>query len=454
MPKIDSPMSQKQKPGIIEIMIYCVGYAALFLVQSMLSNYLTFFWTDVALIPIAAIGVIYVISRLLDGVTDIFIGFRVDRTRSKLGKARPWLLWMALPSLLSMILLFYVPNISVTGKIIYAFVMYNAVAFFFLTASYIPMQTLVSLVSDDSHTRITMNMLGQAISIAFLVVGNIYILRMIEKLGGGEQGYFRFFAIFSVICTAMVLLAFIATKERVQAVKKEEKRLSFIASSKIVLKNKWWTIVTIMNIFTSALPGLIGVSIYYMIWIMGDASITGKYLAILYIAMLAAVIVAVPFLSRIGKINAALVGMFILLIGSFLPLLEPSSYFLLMLSAVLRGAGPAVILGSRLAFLCDVVDYGEWKTGVRTEGLIFSGASMGTKIGMGIGPAIVTIMLSRGGYIGGAATQTQEAMNAISFTFTWWIGLFGVAVIVCLFFLQGLEKQMPKIKADLKKKII
>ncbi len=454
MSKIDSQISQKQELGLSEIIIYSVGFAGAYIVQSMLGNYLTYFWTDVALIPVAIISSIYLISRLFDGCTDIFIGYRVDRTKTRYGKARPWILWMALPSMLSLMLLFYVPNISETARIIYAFVTYNATAFFFMTAVYLPMQTLVSLITDDSNKRITMNMLGQAIATAIIVLGNMYILRLIKILGGGEQGYFRFFAIFSVVCTAMVLLAFIGTKERVEAVNKEKEKISFAVSFRTVIKNKWWIIVTIMTLLISAYPGLIGVSIYYMIWIMGDASITGQYLSTLYIAMLTTVIVAAPFLSRIGKINAAIAAMIIQLIGGFLPLLASGNFSLLMVSAILRGAGPAIILGSRLAFLCDVVDYGEWKTGIRTEGLIFSGASMGSKIGMGIGPAIVALMLSRGGYIGGAAVQTQEAINAIAFTFTWWHALCSAAVIVCLFFLRNLEKQMPKIKADLKKKII
>ena len=124
-------------------------------------------------LPLAAMASIMFISRLLDGVSDIFIGFMVDKTKSKYGKARPWLLWMALPGLISMSALFYVPSLSERGLIIYAFITYNCVAFFVTTAMTLPLQSLLSLmITNDPKRRVTMNMLGMGVCTAFVVLGN------------------------------------------------------------------------------------------------------------------------------------------------------------------------------------------------------------------------------------------------------------------------------------------
>ena len=98
------------------------------------------------------------------------------------------------------------------------------------------------------------------------------------------------------------------------------------------------------------------------------------------------------------------------------------------------------------------MDYGEWKTGKRLEGIIFAGSSMGGKIGLGLGGAILAIMLAIGGYDGSATSQTQSALDAITITFTWWYSLGTIACIIILFFLRRLERQMPQIRAELEER--
>jgi GPH family glycoside/pentoside/hexuronide:cation symporter len=170
---------------------------------------------------------------------------------------------------------------------------------------------------------------------------------------------------------------------------------------------------------------------------------------VLYIALFITLVGTSPIVPRIGKINAAFIGMFMQLVGNLLPLADISSVPLLMVAAVLRGAGPALLLGINLSFLCDVVDYGEWKTGKRLEGIVFAGSSMGGKIGLGLGLAILSLMLHLGGYVGDAASQSQSALNAITYTFTYWYSLGSIACTIILFFLRRLDKQMPQIRAEL-----
>lgn len=444
-----------QNKGVIstkELLAFSMAYMGL-VVGGLSANYISYFWTDIALLPLAAVSTIFLVSRILDGITDIIVGFMVDKTKSKHGKARPWLLWMTPPSILSMVLLFWMPDVSVTGKVIYAFVVYNAVAFFFSTAVTIPLQTLTARLTNRGDQRLRLNMVAQTFSSAASVLGNFFVVGAIAFFGGNQGGgYFKFFGLMSILAGALIYVGFFGTKEKVEDKKPAgavEHKLSVGEGFKILLTNKYWVWVTLLQVSSWMFPAFMAINIYYMIWILKDVTFMGPFMSIIFAAMFGAMLILTPLSRKIGKGSIAFLGMFLQVAGGLLPLIAPLSIPVLIASAILRGSGPAAMLGTRLAFTSDVVEYGEWKTGIRTEGLIFSGTSMGQKIGLGLGGAVVTTALSVGGYVGGATTQTEGALGAIMFTFTWLSAAASGLAVICLFFLSRLTKEMPKIQADL-----
>lgn len=454
MSSVTNPLQQNQINPLKgpEMFVYCLGLGANYFI-TIYWTYLPYFWSDIMMVPLTAIATIMLISRMLDGVTDIFMGFMVDRTRSRYGKARPWLLWMALPGLISMSAMFYAPSLSETGLIIYAFITYNCVAFFIGTAMTIPIQSLLSMITENPKVQLILNMLSMGVHTAFTVLGNWYILDAIEWMGGGKQGYWIFFTLMGLITMGMYLLTFWGTRERVvQSEVIKAGKITFMEVLKLLKANIWFVVVTVFTVFMMLYPALMGINMYYMTWIMKNPDLMGPYMSILYLALLITLVGAVPIVPRIGKINSAFLGMFMQLIGNLLPLADISSVPLLMVSAALRGAGPALLLGVNLSFMCDVVDYGEWKTGKRFEGIVFAGSSMGGKLGLGLGGVIISVMLAASGYEGGAASQPQSALDAITLTFTWWYSLGSIACTIILFFLRRLDKQMPQIRADLEER--
>ncbi len=436
-----------------EMFAFCIGFGANTFINMMYGQYLPIFWTDVMLLPLAAMTLIMLISRIFDGISDIYIGFMVDRTKSRYGKARPWLLWMALPGLISMSALFFVPGFKGMALIIYAFITYNGVAFFISTAMTIPVTSLLSMITDDHKKQLTMNMLGMGICTAFTVLGNWYIIRTIEWMGGGPQGYWRFFSLIAMIAMGMHIVAFRGTRERiVQSENRKAEKVSITEVLNYLLVNKWFIVVMVFTAFMMLYPAFMGINPHYMKYIMRNPDLIGPYTSVLYIALFITLVAASPIVPRIGKINGAFIGMFLQLVGNLLPLADTSSVSLLMVAAVLRGAGPALLLGINLSFLCDVVDYGEWKTGKRLEGIVFAGSSMGGKVGLGLGGAILSMMLYLGGYAGDAVSQSQSALNAITYTFTYWYSLGSIACTIILFFLRRLDRQMPRIRAELEER--
>jgi glycoside/pentoside/hexuronide:cation symporter, GPH family len=452
MSSITNPVLQNQIKPLKwpEMIFYCLGFGANTFINMMYGTYLNYFWTNIMLVPLAAMPTIMLISRIFDGGTDIFMGFLVDGTKSKYGKARPWLLWTALPGLISMSALFYAPRLGETGLIIYAFITYNCAAILISTAITIPLTSLLSMITDDPKKQVTMNIVGMGVTTVFTVLGNWFVDDAIEAMGGGPQGYWRFFTLMALITMGMSVLTFWGTRERVapsEARKAEKVPIKEVL--KLLKANKWFIVVTVFTAFAMLYPAFMGIIPFYMESVMKNKHLMGPYMSILYLALLITLLVAAPIVPRIGKINAAFIGMFMQLIGNLLPLADISSVSLLMVSAALRGAGPALLLGIMLSFMCDVVDYGEWKTGKRLEGIVFAGSSMGGKIGLGLGGAIVAAILASGGYVANAPLQSPSALHAIIVTFTWWYSLGSIACTIMLFFLRRLDRQMPQIRVDL-----
>ena len=252
------------------------------------------------LLPLLAMTFIPIISRILDGVSDIYVGVMVDRTKTRYGKARPWLLWMALPGLISMSALFYVPGFEDTGLIVYALITYNCVAFFISTAMTIPITSLLSMITDDPQKQVRMNMLGMSICIAFTVLGNRYILRSIEAMGGGPQGYWRFFSLLGLMTMGLYLLSFWGTRERVaRSETKKEEKVSIVEVLKLFRVNKWFIVVTLLTVFVMLYPAFMGINLHYMTWIMKDPGLIELYMPVLYIAMLITLIAGSP--GQTGK---------------------------------------------------------------------------------------------------------------------------------------------------------
>jgi GPH family glycoside/pentoside/hexuronide:cation symporter len=438
-----------QKISFGEKFGYGLGDLASNLVFAAMGTFMTFFYTDVAGIGAGVIGTIMLISRLLDGVSDIAMGIIMDRTKSKHGKARPWILWMAVPFGICAALLFTVPSFGPTGKIIYVFITYNLMSTVIYTAINIPYGAMNSLMTQDHYQRSVINIFRMVMAMTGALAVNMITLPIVKAFGDGPKGWSLTFVVFGTIATILFIITFFTTKERVKpAVGKEQKTVPIKQGFKALMVNKYWMIMVILGVVTFIGQGVGGVNIFYAQYVLGDKNHIGTLTLAMIIPMLLGMFLVALLIKRIGKRNSALIGTAIVLIGQVIMMLSPANLTLILVATAIKGIGSAPLVVSLFAMIADTIEYGEWKSGVRTEGLVYSAASFGGKVGAGLGVALIGWILAMGGYVGGEATQSVAAIGSIKTLFLYIPAMVTVLQFILLWFYK-LDKEYPKIVEEL-----
>ncbi|MBU3146866.1 MFS transporter [Clostridium sp. CF012] len=428
---------------------YGLGDLASNLVFAAMGTFMTFFYTDVAGMGAGVIGTIMLISRLLDGISDIGMGIIMDRTKSKYGKARPWILWMAVPFGICAALLFTVPNFGPAGKIIYVFITYNLMSTVIYTAINIPYGAMNSLMTQDQFQRSVINIFRMVMAMAGALTVNMITLPVAKAFGDGPKGWSLTFATFGAVATILFIITFLTTKERVKpAAGQEQKTVPVKEGFKALMMNKYWMIMVILGVVTFIGQGIGGANIYYAQYVLGDKNYIGTLTMTMMVPMIVGMFLVALLIKRIGKRNSALIGTVIVLIGQVIMMISPSNLTFILVASAIKGLGSAPLVVSVFAMVADTIEYGEWKSGVRTEGLVYSAASFGGKVGAGLGVALIGWVLSTGGYVGGVSTQSAAAIGSIKILFLYIPAIITVLQFVLLWFYK-LDKEYPKIVEEL-----
>ncbi|APC83683.1 MFS transporter [Clostridium botulinum] len=434
---------------------YGLGDFACNLVWNSLSMFILYFYTDVMGMKAAIISTLMLVVRIIAGFMDIASGIVVDKTKTKYGKARPWILWMAIPFGISTILLFSIPNIGESGKLVYVVITYVLLNVIY-TAINIPYGVLNSLMTQDQNERSEINIYRMFCSTAGSLCVSVLVLPLVSLFGGEQGAWIITFAIFGIVATFMFFITFKTTKERVTAVNEEKSQnISFKDGMKALIQNKYWIIIVLLLVVLFMNMGIMGGSmIYYAQYILNDKKLVGGLSIAQNIPTLIVMLtIAMPLIKKYGKRNTAISGSIIFILGSLFALIDLTSVKLIYISIIVKGTGNALISATVFALLADTIEYGEWKTNVRTEGLVYSAGNFGLKIGIGLGTAIVGWLLAFSNYNGSSKIQTNTAINAINILFIWLpMILSGVQIILLKFY--KLDKIYPNIISDLENRKI
>lgn len=440
----------------IERFSYGCGDFGCNIIYTAMSAFLMIYYTDYAGVNAAAVGIIMMVSRIFDGISDIIMGVIVDRTKSRFGKARPWLLRMCIPFAVSGVLLFSVPaSWASTPKLVYVFITYNLVSTVIYTAINVPYSALNALMTQDPYERSVLSIFRNLLATAGTLTINVWTLPLVEYFGDNASAWTKTFCVLGLLAVIAFLINFFGTKERVKPVGVKEgavENVPFLTGIKALFKNKYWIMMTgMLALFFLMYSVNGGATVFYAKDILGDRNLVGTINGIFNIVQIVGMFFIAMLVKRYGKRNVFVLGLVLDIVGMLILNFSNGTMSLIIVSSIIRGVGNACGGATMWAMVSDTIDYGEWKTGVRTEGLVNSACSFGYKIGNGIGSALLGLILEIGGYVGEAATQTASALTSIRVCFVWIpIGVYIAGLAIMKFY--HLDKEFVGIIEDLEKR--
>lgn len=401
---------------------YGLGDTSANIFMGMTMMFLSIYYTDVFKLNPAAMGTLFLITRLIDAISDPVIGSLSDRTRSRLGRYRPWLLWFALPYGLSCAAVFFSPDLGEVGRTLYAYVTYIILVLTF-SLVVVPYVSLLGAISADSEERIQINAIRFPLAKVSYLICSLLVPTLIALFDNDVLGYRVVMCGIGLLSTVLVLLCYFNTTERVLS--DADQTLSLKAQVQFVFKNDQAMIVFAAQLVVMIMNTLkFGAAAYFVKYVL---NMPGSFLSLLLTAGSVAGIVA-PLLTgywlkkgwikRIPLlvISQVVGGLITLIIG-----LTPTSavYFHAALF-VLATLAVELIAVTLWATVADVADYGFHRYGVRINGMIGGGMLFATKAGMAIGGAIIGYVLAWYGYNPDTMTSaTSHQLSAFTLLYAW-----------------------------------
>lgn len=411
------------------------------------------FYTDVFGLAPAVMGTMFLAVRLLDTVTDPIMGIIADNTNTKWGKFRPYLLWFAIPFAVVFVLTFITPDLSESGKIIYAYLTYSLLMILYTVVN-IPYCALGGVITSDSQERVSANSYRFVIATFAGVLISYFAPDLIEFFGNGneQEGYPFAMAVFGVFAIFAFFGCFALTKERVEQVVTTKGSLS--VDFKTLLKNDQWVVVAILFLVLLIPIVLRGASqVYYVKWFIGDTGLIAAFLTTGTFCQMVGASFASRLTQKLGKVKAYILVQIIIVLGSVALYFVTNTnlYAIFILFGLVNFF---VQMGAPILFTmaADTVEYGELKTGRRVTGLVFSGALFALKLGVAIGGWMIGMILAYYGYDGKAVVQSPEAIQGIVLSLTLFpaIGHFLLIPIVSFYKLN--KTRCDEIRAELDQK--
>lgn len=447
-PSAYQTLSLKEKIG------YGMGDAGSCMIWSVLALYLTWFYTDVYGLDAGVVGTLFLVIRIFDAFSDPVMGAICDRTQSRWGKFRPWLLWMALPFGLGAVVMFTTPDLSISGKIIYAWVSYLAMSLIY-TAINIPYCSVAGVMTLNQKERLgCLSWRFFLNGLATLIVSSS-ILPLTDWLGDGNRasGFQMTMMIMGGAATLMFLFCFSSIKERVTSVNAND---SLMRDLKDIIKNDQWLLmisITFLNVFPAFIRG--AVTIYYATYVMqASVGFTTFFMALGVACNMLGSVIAKPLTDRFDKIKLfRIINIVLGLLSLALWFVPPESLTPLLTLFVIINILHLIQSGPILwAMMSDIDDYGDWKFGKRLTGISFAGNLFMLKMGLAVAGAIVAWILSYTGYIANQPTQNPQTLQGIIMMFSLlpMVSYFISAFMVRYFKLNNAF--LEKIKVDLAKR--
>jgi sugar (glycoside-pentoside-hexuronide) transporter len=430
-----------------EIWGYAFGNLAQNMIYLLVSVYLLYFYTDVFGITAAAASLLFLLMRIFDAVNDPMMGFLADKTHTRWGKFRPYVLFGSIPLAIITVLLFTTPNLGPTGKLVWAYLTYLFYGVIF-TVVLIPYFAMPAVMTQDPNERSKISTVNIVLSTISALIISVAVTPLVGLFPSEQIGFPVVTAGCVLIAVAAFYICFRSTTERV--VQKSETQYRFRDVFRLLAKNTPLILVSVGYIFYSIQYTVRMAAVaYYAKYYLNNENMTMIILLIAVAFGLLGTGVALPMMKKWGKKTAYLIGAAIGIVGCSAMYFVPKENITLILILLGLGqAGSSIPLVATWSMAPDTVDYCEWKTGIRAEGTTFGAFSFVQKLASAIAGALSAAILAATGYIANTV-QTQAALNGINSMMTLIPAACCVICIVIMAFYNLDAKKMETILATL-----
>lgn len=448
---------------------YLLGPAGALLLNAVLATYLNVYYTDVLNLTHlwggAFLVVFPIVSKIIDAVTNVVMGYVIDRTRTSEGKARPWLLLSAPMLTVSGILLFTVPSANQTVQAVWVMISYNLFYSFAYTIFNMSHGRMVPLSTRDTQQRGGLSVFNQITTIMMsgILVALVFPMVIMPVIGADKAKWIALMSILSILALPLTLIEYYFTKERVteEAGDSEESQVSFAAQLKAIFTNKYMLLIYLYFLIYTTGTTIKNISlVYFCNYVLGSYNdgITQTMLSVIGgIPMGIGIFAVWPIARRFGKWNVTAAGFVLYSIGSAICWLFSTNMTVMLVGQFIKNIGGLPCSYVFMALFADVLDHVEWKTGFCCDGIAMSVYNIIAVAMVGICTGIFNGLITRAGYVAPsvvdgvtvAAEQSQAVKNAFTFGFVGLETVTGIILVVLLLFLN-VEKNIGREQAEIR----
>ncbi|MBQ9947056.1 MAG: MFS transporter [Oscillospiraceae bacterium] len=446
---------------------YGAGDIAGNVIYAFISTFIMIYLTDTAGLNAGIVGTLMMISKFFDGFTDVIFGALIDKTKTKMGKARPWMLWPSIGNSVMLVALFAVPmEFGDVAKYAYFFICYTLLHAVFYTANNIAYSALTALITRNGNERVQMGSIRFIFAFSTSLLIQWGTVKAVELCGGGAEGWRTVAIIYAIIGLVVNTISVFSVKElpekelekenpadeeaakfsaeafpdleladKDNRTKDESKKYTLIDATKLLLSNKYYVLICGVYILTQLFSATLSMGIYYMTYILGDADMLGTFSLAINVPMICGLLIT-PFLVKKckGMYKLNLTGYLISTIARALVMVGG---YMQNIPMMLIFTGVAAIAMSPMqgdlnALIAACSDYTYRTTGKRIDGTMYSCSSLGVKIGGGIGTALTGWLLAAGGYVANAPVQPESCINMLNFMYLWLPMLLNLVITLLL----------------------
>lgn len=397
-------------------------------VYAFLSSFVMIYLTNTVGLKSGIVGTLIAISKLFDGVTDIFFGSMIDKTKTKMGKAIPWMLYGYIGCAVTLVAIFAIPmSMTQTAQYAWFFISYTLLNAIFYTANNIAYSALTALVTKNSKERVEMGSYRFIFAFSTSLLIQSVTIKFVAAMGGGAEGWRTVAIIYAVIGLVVNTISALSVKELPEeelndSKQEKDEAYNLWEAAKLLFSNKFYLMICATYILQQIYSAMLNMGIYYMLYVLFNEDLYAVFSWAINIPLIAALVITPTLVAKwkgIYKLN--LVGYAIGTVGRMLVVAAAywGSVPLMLLFTGVAAFGMGPWQGDMNAVIANCSEYTYLTKGKRVDGTMYSCTSLGIKLGGGLGIAITGWLLELSGFEKSLTQQSQSCVNMLYFMYLW-----------------------------------